>query len=115
MTSDESFYEKDFTEMYEATHAEALHSMTKEDLIKGYLQLENRIEFLEKQILSHRGSRSLSSESSVNSVERKETICPNGNGSLSDDEKVNEDNRRLREENKLLQEEIETFKDSLKS
>eukprot|EP00794_Sanderia_malayensis_P003258 gene3258-3739_t len=110
--SDESsFYEKDFSEMYAETHAETLHSMSKEQLIENYLELENRIEFLEKQVRMKRGSCSLSSESSINSCGGKDSSCCGSTKSLKAEE-LTEEKDKLVQENKTLREELEALKTS---
>ena len=43
----EIFLEKDFTEAYESFHAERLQAMTKDELVREYLQLESKVETLE--------------------------------------------------------------------
>lgn len=106
LTSDESFYEKDFSEMYERTHAEALHSMSKEKLIEGYVELEHRIEFLEKEVRSKRSSCSLSSESSITSLEPKENLLLKELSHPKKEGQIHEENQRLEVENKSLKEEL---------
>ena len=108
-TSEESFYEKDFSEMYETTHAETLHAMTKEELIENYLELERRIEFLEKEVRTKRSSCSISSESSMNSnpEQKREDEKNTENKEIKDavDEK-----KKLQNENKKLKEELEALR-----
>jgi len=42
--------EKDFAEAYENYHAERLHSLSKEELVREYLELEAKTENLEKRL-----------------------------------------------------------------
>ena len=46
---EEIFLQKDFTEAYENYHAERLQSLTKDELIKEHLELEAKIERMEKR------------------------------------------------------------------
>jgi len=105
-TSEESFYEKDFSEMYETTHAETLHSMSKDELIENYLELERKVEFLEKEVRTKRSSCSISSESSANSnPDQSNTNNTESNKNLI------ERNRILEEENKTLKEELASLRE----
>ena len=106
-TSEESFYEKDFSEMYETTHAETLHSMSKEELIENYLELERKVEFLEKEVRAKRSSCSISSESSTNS--NLEQSTSGGNSEKS--RELIERNRKLERENQTLKEELANLKE----
>lgn len=109
LTSEESFYEKDFSEMYETTHAETLHSMTKEELIENYLELERKVEFLEKEMRSKRSSCSISSESSGNSnLEHSNTVQKKDSEQRKDLIEINE---RLEKENVKLRKELEILKE----
>lgn len=101
-SSEESFYEKDFSEMYETTHAETLHSMTKEELIENYLELERKVEYLEKEVRSKRSSCSVSSESS--STSNPDSVRHNIDQNLS------EECKKLEKENETLKKELATLK-----
>ena len=111
-TSEESFYEKDFSEMYETTHAETLHSMSKEELIENYLELERKVEFLEKEVRSKRSSSSISSESSTNSYPEQSNAGVTGK--LKPNEDLIERNQRLEQENATLKMELENLKENEK-
>ena len=110
-TSEESFYEKDFSEMYETTHAETLHSMSKEELIENYLELERKVEFLEKEVRAKRSSCSISSEGSTNSNPEQSNI---GEHSEIGRELI-ERNRKLEQENQTLKEELANLKENKES
>lgn len=60
-SDEDAFLEKEFSEAYESFHAERLHQLTKEELVKEYIELENKNESLEKELKDVRtGSRSSS-------------------------------------------------------
>ena len=44
------FLEKDFTETYDRLHSESLHRMNKNELVNEYMQLEDKVENLEKEL-----------------------------------------------------------------
>lgn len=47
---EETFMEREFTEAYESEHAERLQRMTKDELVREYLDLETKNEKLEKSL-----------------------------------------------------------------
>lgn len=47
---EELFLAKDFSEAYDSIHVERLQKMTKEELVKDYLELEAKVENLEKKL-----------------------------------------------------------------
>lgn len=47
-----NFFQKDFVEMYDRVHSETLRCMNKEELINEYIQLENKVESLERELTS---------------------------------------------------------------
>ena len=47
---EQQFFEKDFTEAYEQVHVENLHSMTKSDLVREFMLLEERVENMELKL-----------------------------------------------------------------
>ena len=49
---EETFMEREFTEAYESEHAERLQRMTKDELVREYLELEAKNEKLEKNLRS---------------------------------------------------------------
>lgn len=44
---EQQFFEKDFTEAYEQVHVENLHSMSKSELVREFMLLEERVENME--------------------------------------------------------------------
>lgn len=44
---EQQFFEKDFTEAYEQVHVENLHSMSKSELVREFILLEERVENME--------------------------------------------------------------------
>ena len=47
-----NFLQKDFAETYDRFHSETLRCMNKEELINEYIELENKVENLEKELTS---------------------------------------------------------------
>lgn len=47
---EQQFFEKDFTETYEQVHVENLHSMSKNDLVREFMLLEERVENMELKL-----------------------------------------------------------------
>lgn len=52
-SEDELFMKKDFKQAYASSHAERLNLMTKEELVKEYMQLERKVEFLQRDNLEN--------------------------------------------------------------
>ena len=119
---EEIFLEKEFTEAYENYHAERLQTMTKDELVREYLELETKVETMEKSRLSVSGSaendkvRVNSSNSNIElpAVESVNVIIMKDNKlsvSLkeqdSESDKLQEEIRQLRAENDRLRKENE--------
>lgn len=115
---EQKFFEKDFSETYEQLHEESLHSMSKTDLVREFIQLENRVDSLEKKIVgeSDRSSTELERQQSL------EELCLKLNGEKNElsngsDEFSSEDLRteviKLRQENKRLQNENVELRDQI--
>ena len=47
-----NFLQKDFAETYDRFHSETLRRMNKEELINEYIELENKVENLERELVS---------------------------------------------------------------
>ena len=47
-----NFLQKDFAETYDRFHSETLRRMNKEELINEYIELENKVENLERELIS---------------------------------------------------------------
>lgn len=102
---EEIFLEKDFTEAYEQYRAETLQNMSKEELVREHLQLEEEVESLKKQLkMAECASRRNSNESIRESgfditedVQRLQAI-----ELLKQVKKLKEENERLKYENERL-------------
>ena len=53
---EQQFFEKDFTEAYEQVHVENLHSMSKSELVREFMLLEERVENMEIRLKDSEGS-----------------------------------------------------------
>ena len=108
---EQQFFEKDFSETYEQLHEESLHSMSKTDLVREFIQLENRVDSLEKRVVGE----SKQNGSNFERQQSLEVVCHKINGDKSDLSDENDDFAsekdlrseliRLRKENKRLQNE----------
>lgn len=116
------FLEKDFTEAYENFQAERLQSMTKEELVREHLELESKVERLEKQLKDVGGSRRSSGGDMGGEGTKAITLEGDRGGVPPLDlggeepvdiykvETVQREIQRLREENQKLQMENEHLK-----
>ena len=109
------FLEKDFSEAYETFHAERLRDMSKEELIKELLDLEAKVERMERRT-GGKGGQSDSSapeQNNTSTVEMNDTSVSRVEGSDCDQrtdknsleqliDKLKEENDRLKRENEDL-------------
>ncbi|XP_022903192.1 protein HEXIM1 [Onthophagus taurus] len=91
---EEEFLIKDFDDQYESLQAERLQSMSKNELIQEYLQLESRVESLTKRLRNR-------SDEKIN------------NGQQNVD--LQKEIERLKIENETLKRENETLKNKIRS
>ncbi|CAH1958192.1 unnamed protein product [Acanthoscelides obtectus] len=87
---EEQFLIKDFDDQYESLHAERLQSLSKEELVEEYLQLENKLDQLSKRL------QTTEDDDLVNRPELKQEV-----------ERLTIENERLRRENELLRSKME--------
>ena len=120
---EQQFFEKDFSETYEQLHEENLHSMSKNDLVREFIQLENRVDILEKKIVVGE------SDMNCNGLERQtslEELCLKINGERTEltnensdefasDEDLRAELNRLRQENARLQNENLELRNQIRS
>lgn len=109
---EEIFLEKDFTEAYENFHAERLQTMSKDELVREYLEQETKIERLEKRLKDFGGEHAAGdptvnhNNSSVSSTERlpSEDSVDIGQATNLDLQirQLKEENIRLKRENERL-------------
>lgn len=111
---EQKFFEKDFTEAYEQVHVENLHSMSKSELVREFMLLEERVENMEIKLKEAGG---------IGSVFTRQTSAEELSGALNGDHSldVDEDSKprddillaelnRLRQENERLQVENEEMR-----
>ena len=101
-----NFLQKDFTETYDRIHSETLRRMNKEELINEYVELENKVENLEKELTA------IKSGGKVNGYVTPGNDGNNRNVDTDQDwnrqtleheiEKLREENQRLNAENTFL-------------
>lgn len=63
---DEEYLSKEFSNTYEDVHVERLGTMSKMDLIQEYMQLEQRVDVLEKKLKSNQNTSSGTNDSGGN-------------------------------------------------
>ncbi|XP_046851887.1 protein HEXIM1-like [Xenia sp. Carnegie-2017] len=94
-----SFLQKDFTETYDRFHSETLHGMSKDELINEYIELENKVENLEKEL------NTIKSNGKVNGHDNSKINSEMNNvetGKDVDTESLKEEIQHLRDENQRL-------------
>ncbi|OCT60056.1 protein HEXIM1-like [Xenopus laevis] len=94
----EDFLQRDFSETYEKYHAESLQDMSKQDLIKEYLELEKCLSRMEEENNRLR----LQSLSSAPAADHRDTRI----------QELQLELEKLKEENRLLQERKQVAADS---
>lgn len=103
--NDSSYQEHQFTETYDNMAAERLRNMSKDELIKDYVELESKLDRLEKRF-RRRQMRSKSGESSGSLSSGGEEFMD-----LDAVRKYQEENKKLREENDRLKKEMAKLSD----
>ncbi|XP_013787849.1 protein HEXIM-like [Limulus polyphemus] len=98
------FLQKQFSEVYDDIHAERLNSMSKNELVREYMQLEDRIEELELQLKDAK-AESISSETVCDG--EAQTSEFNEREQLEKIRIFREEIKQLAEENVLLRKENE--------
>ena len=103
----ENFLQKDFAETYERIHSETLHRMNKEELINEYIELENKVENLERELTNIKSNDVkvngyMTAGNDVNSS-NVDTLPDNNSQNLEHEiEKLRKENQRLAVENTFL-------------
>jgi protein HEXIM1/2 len=116
---DESDYlQQQFHEAYDNIHAERLNSMNKNELVSEYLQLEDRVEDLEKRLKESKAGRFQRSisDSGVQTEHYSSDVNDDDSGTEIEEhfmrkadifqeeiKKLSEENKRLKSENERLQ------------
>lgn len=113
---EQKFFEKDFTEAYEQVHVENLHSMSKSELVREFMLLEERIENMEIKL------KQSEAVSNVYARISSEQLSNATNGEHNEDVQISDSNTReevllielnkLRKENERLRKENEDMKNS---
>ena len=110
------FLEKDFSEAYETFHAERLQDMSKEELIKELLDLEAKVDMLERR--TNKGGQGSPPKPNINNNDTSSVDAKSNDSSPNKMQVTNSDHgegqntmerlvRRLREENERLKRENE--------
>lgn len=102
-----NFLQKDFTETYDRFHSETLRRMNKEQLINEYMELENKVENLERELASIKENGKINGyttpgdvSNSVNNVDPAEDTS---RLTLEHEiQKLREENQTLNAENSFL-------------
>lgn len=98
-STEEDYMAREFSETYDNIHAERLNSMTKEELIKNFVEMESKLEQLEKKVTDKTNSgsdvQSISS-GGEETVDMKEFL------------RLKDENQKLVEENSRLKSELVT-------
>lgn len=102
-----NFLQKDFAETYDRFHSETLRCMNKEELINEYIELENKVENLEKELTSIKtNSMKVNGYSAAgNDVNNSNVDSDQDKGQQTlehEIEKLREENQRLTAENTFL-------------
>lgn len=104
-----NFLQKDFTETYDRLHSESLHRMNKNELINEYMQLEDKVENLEKELTNIKSNGKVGNSypcdvpEVVREVNNMDFDDGNSRRKLEDEvEKLREENRQLHIENSIL-------------
>lgn len=101
-SDEDTFLEKQFSEAYESFHAERLQGLSKEDLVREYIELETKNEKLEKEIKVNRNDSRNSSDRDSR-LPSEESVNITQVTSLEEEiRKLKEDNARLCRENEFL-------------
>ncbi|ESO86836.1 hypothetical protein LOTGIDRAFT_128589 [Lottia gigantea] len=105
---DETFLAKEFSEAYDNIHAERLQTMSKEQLVKDYVELERKVETLEKKLKDSNQNKRLRAD------ENSDGTSLSSSGEELQDlaalKNVGEEMKRLREDNIKMKEQIEELK-----
>ncbi|XP_060075556.1 protein HEXIM1-like [Ylistrum balloti] len=98
---EDNFMEKEFSETYNNIHAERLQTMSKDELIKDYVEMEAKLERLEKRYKNKRRKRESKNNSSASlSSEGEEFV------DLEVARKFEDENKLLKDENCKLKNEL---------
>lgn len=101
-SDEDTFIRKEFSDAYDSFHAERLQQLTKEELVKEYIELEGKNETLEKEIKDIQ-NESRSSSDRDSRLPSEESVNIGQVNSLEEEiRKLNEDNARLNRENEFL-------------
>ena len=99
-----NFLQKDFAETYDRFHSETLRRMNKEELINEYIELENKVENLERELTSAQSNGKVNGFTTpggdMNSID---TDQDRSRESLEHEiKKLREENQKLTAENSFL-------------
>lgn len=112
---EQQFFEKDFTEAYEQVHVENLHSMSKSELVREFMLLEERVENMEIKLKESEDigrvfARQISVEELSGALNGENNLDVRKADSKSREEILHIEVNRLRKENERLLAENEEIK-----
>lgn len=101
--TEKNYMEKEFSETYNNIHAERLQLMSKDELIKDYVEIETKLERLQKRYDSKHKRRSTNSNASgsCDSLSSEDDLID-----FEEAKKLEIENRRLRKENEKLKNDL---------
>ncbi|XP_028405347.1 protein HEXIM-like [Dendronephthya gigantea] len=101
-----NFLQKDFTETYDRIHSETLRRMNKEELINEYVELENKVENLEKELTTIKSGVKVNGYITPGNDENNRNVDTDQDWNRQtlehEIEKLREENQRLNAENTFL-------------
>ena len=101
---DESEYlQQQFHEAYDNIHAERLSAMNKNELVQEYLQLEDRVEDLERRLKESTNAQNVTQKSSEVQTEQLSDGQDLSSGVDEEIKRLLEENQRLRSHNERLE------------
>lgn len=96
-----NFLQRDFAETYDRLHSESLHRMNKDELVNEYMQLEDKVENLEKELTNIKSNGQISNGDPSDVPEYVRQVN-NVNFNDSSRRKLELEVQKLREENRIL-------------
>ncbi|XP_022251441.1 protein HEXIM-like [Limulus polyphemus] len=111
---EEDFLQQQFCEAYEDVHAERLNSMSKNDLVQEYIQLEDKVEELEVKLRDAKAKVCVSSNKSVTDSE-VQTPCTKESEQWEKTRIFREEITKLLKENQQLKNENEKLRNMVKN
>ncbi|XP_050406371.1 protein HEXIM1 [Patella vulgata] len=103
---DETFLAKEFSEAYDNIHAERLQTMSKEQLVKDFVELERKVETLEKKLKNSNQNCVTNERDNSDGT----SLSSSGEELALFDLATREEMKRLKEDNSTMKKQIEEMK-----